>query len=58
MSMMKNVPLKKQSKKQQRQHYAARRGDWNGVVPVTKVIPDKKKQKLRRITASFSEEDR
>lgn len=56
--MMKNVPLKKQSKKQQRQHYAARRGDWNGVTPVTKVIPDKKKQKLRRITASFSEEER
>ena len=55
---MKIVPLQKQSKKQRRQHNAARRGDWNGVVPVTKVIPDKKKQKLRRITASFSEEDR
>ncbi len=52
---MKTVPLQKQSKKQRRQHYAARRGDWNGVVPVTKVIPDKKKQKLRRAMSAQTE---
>lgn len=47
------VPLEKRSKKEQRAWYAARRGSWNGVNPVTKIVPDKKrynrkKQKLRR----------
>ena len=39
---MKLVPLKKQSKRSQRAYHAARRGSWNGVLPVTKVIPSKK----------------
>ncbi len=36
------VPLEKRSKRQQRQVYAARRGSWNGVNPVSKVIPSGK----------------
>lgn len=39
---MKLVPLKKQSKRSQRAYHAARRGSWNGVLPVTRVIPSKK----------------
>lgn len=37
------VPLEKRTKKQRREYYARQRNDWNGVTPVTKVIPDKKK---------------
>lgn len=36
------VPLEKRSKRAQRQVYAARRGSWNGVNPVSKVIPSGK----------------
>ena len=39
------VPLKKRSKKEQKRYHAAGRADWNGVQPVTKVIPNKKKQR-------------
>lgn len=38
------IPLEKMSRKKQREYYAARRADWNGVVPVTRQIPNKKKQ--------------
>ncbi|MCQ2458284.1 MAG: hypothetical protein MJ142_06105 [Clostridia bacterium] len=41
------VPLEKQSKKARRAFFASRRNDWNGVNPVTKVIPDKRKKMLR-----------
>ena len=39
------VPMENQSKKARRQYYASRRADWNGVVPVTRVIPDKRRQR-------------
>lgn len=49
--MKKYIPIEKRSKKEQKAYYAAQRGSWNGVVPVTKVIPNKKaydrKKKLR-----------
>jgi hypothetical protein len=48
MQTMRYVPLEKQSKKAKRAHYATKRTDWNGVVPVTKVIPNKKKQPTRQ----------
>lgn len=48
MAPVKMIPLAKRSKKEQQRFHASRRGDWNGVVPVTKVIPDKRKQKLLR----------
>ena len=56
--MLKMIPLNKQSKKAQRRYHAAKRGDWNGVTPVTRVIPSKKgydRKRARRETAS--EED-
>ena len=32
------IPLKKQSKKEQRSFYASKRGSWNGVLPITRII--------------------
>ena len=45
---MKYVPLEKRSKKEQRAFYRARRGSWNGVVPVTKTVPNKKHDERKR----------
>ncbi len=39
---MKQIPLEKQSKKQQRAFYARQRSGWNGINPVTRVVPNKK----------------
>lgn len=36
--MKKMVPLSKQSKKERRKYYASKRGSWNGVSPVTRVV--------------------
>ena len=42
MKKKKFVSLDKQSKKQRRAYFAGRRADWNGVEPVTRVIPSGK----------------
>ncbi len=52
--MKKIIPLAKQSKKAQKQYHAKQRGSWNGLSPVTRVVPskkvyDRKKIKLRKI---------
>ena len=47
--MLKTIPLTKQSKKQQRAFYAAKRGSWNGVDPVTRVVPSKKQYDRNRV---------
>lgn len=36
------VPLRKQSKKKQREFYSAKRGSWNGLNPITRVAPNSK----------------
>jgi hypothetical protein len=36
------IPLEKRSKREQREHYATRRGNWGDVNPVTKKSPDPK----------------
>ena len=46
---MKTIPLTKQSKRQQRAYYAARRGSWNGVNPVTRVVPNKNAYDRNRV---------
>ena len=46
--MLKMIPLNKQSKKAQRRYHAARRGDWNGVSPVTRVMPNKNSYDRKR----------
>ena len=48
MNTAKYVSPEKRSKKEKQRYYAAKRGDWNGIKPVTRVIPDRKKQKLIR----------
>ena len=40
--MNKTIPLDKRSKRDRRTYYSDRRSDWNGVIPVTRVIPGKK----------------
>ena len=35
-------PMAKRSKRAQREHYAAKRGSWNGLSPVTRVVQSKK----------------
>ena len=40
--MEKMIPLAKQSKAKQREYHAAKRGSWNGVNPVSRVVPGKK----------------
>ena len=39
---MKVTPLKKQSKKNRRKFHAAKRGTWNGVLPVTRIVQSKR----------------
>ena len=56
MMKKKEVPLKKQSKKEQRNFYARLRGDWNGVKPVTRVVKSKKVYDRKKIKKSHSEE--
>ena len=56
MMKKKAVPLKKQSKKEQRKFYARLRGDWNGVKPVTRVVKSKKVYDRKKIKNSHSEE--
>ena len=45
---MKLIPLAKQSKKKQKQYHAQQRGTWNGVSPVTRTEPDRKKYDRNR----------
>ena len=36
------IPLKKQSKREQKEYHAKKRGSWNGVNAVTRVVPNGK----------------
>jgi len=40
--MTQMVPLKKQSKRAQKEYHARQRGSWNGLNPVTRVVPNGK----------------
>ena len=53
----KAVPLAKRSKKAQRAYHSLRRIDWNGVTPVTRVVPDKTKYNRRLLNRRKREED-
>ena len=39
---MNSTPMAKRSKRAQHEHYAAKRGSWNGLSPVTRVVQSKK----------------
>ena len=43
------VPLKKQSKKAQREHHAKQRGSWYGISPVTRTVPNEKAYARNRV---------
>ena len=42
-------PMAKRSKRAQREHYAAKRGSWNGLSPVTRVVQSKKTYDRNRV---------
>ena len=46
---MKLTPLAKQSKRRQRAFFAARRGSWNGISPVTRVARSRKTYDRNRL---------
>ena len=55
---MKVVPLKKQSKKEQRKYHAMLRRDWNGLKPTTRVVKSKKvydRKKLQKPSTNDGE---
>lgn len=39
---MKVTPLAKQSKKKRREYYSSKRGSWNGLSPVTRVVQNRR----------------
>ncbi len=52
------VPLKKQSKRQQREYHTLKRGSWHGVCPITKTIESKKaydRNRHKRETAKIQD---
>ena len=50
--MKKMVPLSKQSKKERRKYYASKRGSWNGVSPVTRVVQSRKIYDRKRMKSA------
>ena len=55
--MKKVIPLKKQSKKAQKRFHASRRGSWNGLSPVTRVVPSKKVYDRKKLRLTKIEDD-
>lgn len=53
MKKEKFIPLEKQSKRAQRTYYAEKRVGWGEVAPVTRVIPNKKRQVKRGMIDAF-----
>ena len=43
------TPISKQSKKVRKRYDASRRGGWNGLAPVTRIVPNKKVYDRKRI---------
>lgn len=54
--MKKLVPLKKQSKRAQKEYHAKRRGSWHGVSPVTRTVPSGKGYDRNRVKREGWEE--
>ena len=47
------VPVEKRSKSAQRDYYAQMRNGWNGVNPVSRVVPNKKHYDRKRDKAAL-----
>ena len=57
--MVKVTPITKQSKSKQREYYALKRGSWNGVSPVTRIVPSGRvynRNRMKRETRGASGE--
>ena len=57
--MVKVTPITKQSKSKQREYYASKRGSWNGVSPVTRIVPSGRvynRNRMKRETRGASGE--
>lgn len=52
---MKMTPLKKQSKRAQKEYHSKKRGSWNGVSPVTRTVPSGKVYDRNRVKRSDRE---
>ena len=50
------VPLEKRSKRQQKEYYSSRRKDWNGINPVTRVMPNAKAYKRNKSGQRYEHE--
>ncbi len=55
--MKKVIPLKKQSKKARKRYYAEQRKTWNGLSPVTRVVPSRKVYNRNKIKLTRIEEE-
>ena len=58
LQMRKLVPLHKQSKKQRKEYNAKQRGSWNGISPVTRIVPNGKaydRNRIKREDHQFAE---
>ena len=51
------TPLKKMSKKEQRAFYAQQRGSWNGLSPVTRIVPNKKVYDRKKAGRAFRRDE-
>ena len=40
--MMKMISIKKQSKSKQRKYYSSKRGSWNGIAPVARIMQSRR----------------
>ena len=47
--MVNTVPLKKQSKRAQKEFHSKRRGSWYGISPVTRTVPSGRAYDRKRI---------
>ena len=55
--MQQLVPLKKQSKKAQKEYHAKQRGSWYGISPVTRTVPNGKAYDRNRVKRANREID-
>lgn len=49
MAVKKLVPIQKMSKKAQKEYHAQQRGTWNGLSPVTRIVPNGKAYDRNRV---------
>lgn len=55
---MKMIPISKQSKSSQRKFYAAKRGSWNGVSPIPRIVQSRRPYDRNRIKREDRRADR